>query len=519
MKTNSIRSALFALLAFSAASCAAGAEQAPTGVSPKVIGLSKTAVSVGQSLEILGANFAHGTQGHTVVLFEGEYHAKSGATSPVSYEVRPHWEDGNRLVWSQVGPYTVPFSPTGDETGTFVGTATAINIDEDGVETFSEPAPTELEILPSVVITGLSPVGSDCAEASKIILDNFAYQVDVKAIGFTPRNFTYVTNSPFQAIPKVMRQEAVSNVDSFGAGGDIAFPAVPDDRPFYTGTLVVAALDEGGEEHAIAISIGVHRPFEYIMYDKVEVAEIEAAQPVSGCIAGGNEEGRAVTYTETSSESRSRTTGITWNEQWLSQHTGTISQSRSETNSVGLTISDSNTEGSEINWENGRDIEGGGSVGGSLFGVVEVGVEGKYRDISRDGGSTYSNHTSGYTVGQDFSSTDTESWAFSNTQGYTLSTGGSDFWTVTSEESTIVSFEGRILPGQYGVFYRQTTRMALPGAVIAYNQCGIAEVVGEANFYDYTWSVDLGTGNDCPPLPKSNLPEAECFIAPCNGAQ
>ena len=61
--------------------------------------------------------------------------------------------------------------------------------------------------------------------------------------------------------------------------------------------------------------------------------------------------------------------------------------------------------------------------------------------------------------------------------------------------------------------------MALPGAVLAYNRCGIAEVIAETNLYDYTWSVDLATDNDCPPLPKSNLPDAECFIAPCTGAQ
>lgn len=499
--------------------CADATGSEDTDLKPQVIGLSKSSVKVGQSIEILGANFAHGSTGHAVVLFEGEYHAKSGATNPVSYEIRPHWEDGNRLVWSHVGPYQVPFIPSGDQIGTFIGTATVINVAADGAETFSEPANVELEILPSVILRGFSPIESDCAEPSKIILDNFAYNVDVEAIGFEPRNFTYVVDSPFQTIPKVMRQEAVAASATFGEGGEIAFPIVPADRPFYTGTLVVAALDQNDKEHAIALSIGVHRPFEYVMYDKVQVAEIEAAQPVSGCIAGGNEEGRFVTYTESQTESRSRTTGVTWDEQWLESHTGTISQSRTETNSVGLTMSESEEQGQEVNWENGRDISGGGSVGGSFFGFVEASVEGKYTDISRNGGSTYSSRTSGYTVSQDFSSSDTESWAFSNTEGYTLSKGGSDFWTVESSQSTIVSFEGRILPGQFGVFYRQTTRMALPGAILAYNRCGIAEVVGEANFYDYTWSVDLGTSSSCPPLPKSNLPPAECFIAPCSGIQ
>lgn len=505
-------------MALWAGACADASGQGDVDLKPQIIGLSKAAVSVGQSVTILGANFAHGRTGHTVVLFEGEYHAKSGATNPVSYEVRPHWEDGNSLVWSHVGPYNVPFSPTGDEIGTFIGTATIINIGPKGEEYFSEPATVELEILPSIILTGLAPVESDCDQPSKVILDNFPYKVDVKAIGFEPRNFTYVVDSPFQTVPKVMRQEAVAAVDSFGQGGEIVFPEVPEDRPFYNGVLVVAALDQNGKEQAIAITVGVHRPFEFILSDKVEPAEVEAAQPVSGCFDGGNEDGRFLTYTETQVDTRSRTTGITWNEEWLESHTGTIEQSKSTTNSVGITISNSSETGSEANWERGHDF--GGSVKGEgMLGLVKVAVEGKYNYHRGRGGSTYQNKTSSYSVNEDHSSTDTESWAFSNTTGYNLSKGNSDFWTVESTNSTSVSLEGRILPGQFGVLYRQTTRMALPGNLIAYNRCGIHEVVGDANLYDYVWSVALATGSSCLPLPKSNLPEAECLIAPCNGAQ
>ena len=65
------------------------------------------------------------------------------------------------------------------------------------------------------------------------------------------------------------------------------------------------------------------------------------------------------------------------------------------------------------------------------------------------------------------------------------------------------------------MFYRQTVRIALPGAFVAYNLCGIPEVVGETNFFDYTWSVDLATGSSCPPFPASSLPPATCYITPC----
>ena len=65
------------------------------------------------------------------------------------------------------------------------------------------------------------------------------------------------------------------------------------------------------------------------------------------------------------------------------------------------------------------------------------------------------------------------------------------------------------------MFYRQVTRTAIPGKIVAYNLCGNAEVVAEAQFFDYLWSLELAQGATCSPLPKSNLPEAECLISPC----
>jgi hypothetical protein len=125
-------------------------------------------------------------------------------------------------------------------------------------------------------------------------------------------------------------------------------------------------------------------------------------------------------------------------------------------------------------------------------------------------------HTNEDTVGRDYTSSDTESWALSDSNSHSISKGGQDFWTVTSSTSTAVAFSGDILAGQFAVFYRQTTRLAYPGSVVAYDLCGTPTVVGESMFFDYTWAVELAQGEACPPFPRSSLPAAQCFVSPCS---
>jgi hypothetical protein len=153
---------------------------------------------------------------------------------------------------------------------------------------------------------------------------------------------------------------------------------------------------------------------------------------------------------------------------------------------------------------------------GGLFGLAEASLS---TTIS---GGIHKDHSWGYSdarsVGGDSSESDTESWATTNSESHNVAKGGQDFWTVSSADSKSLAFTGLILPGHFGVFYRQTTRTAIPGKVIAYNECGVPQVVAEAHFFDYLWSLELAQGDTCSPLPQSHLPEAQCIMAPC-GAQ
>jgi hypothetical protein len=88
----------------------------------------------------------------------------------------------------------------------------------------------------------------------------------------------------------------------------------------------------------------------------------------------------------------------------------------------------------------------------------------------------------------------------------------------STSEATTQGFGGFIPRGRYGQFYRQTTRWVRRAEVRSYNQCGIAQHIGELQFNEYTWAPDLAIADSCeerPPAP--NLPEAACLVQPCGG--
>ncbi len=89
-------------------------------------------------------------------------------------------------------------------------------------------------------------------------------------------------------------------------------------------------------------------------------------------------------------------------------------------------------------------------------------------------------------------------------------------WVSSSADQTVQAFSGFIPRGKVGIFYRQTTRWVRRAEVRGYNQCGLAEHMGELQFNEWTWAPDLAIGNSCDSQPPpTNLEPATCFIEPC----
>jgi hypothetical protein len=486
------------------------------GSPPVLLAMSTQHVAIGDPIDFIGGNFLNYTQNeHSEIRFKGTFTGTSGKTYAVDYRVRTLWADGNHVTWPFVGPYANPFTGKGDDQlGTFDGQVTGINVvgtDSNREEAEGGGIHTTLEIGPSLIIRDFEPLEAMCDEPAKHALGGYAYKMSVEAVGFTPRNFSYVLTDESSPEPRVFRQLAKGQTDSFGTDGEMVFAPVPDSAPFYLADIGVMALGTDGQEHKIQLTIGVHRPIEYIDSGIPQIAEIEQAKPDSGCLAGGEANGTTVSYTQTTTDTRTRTIGENWDENWLKSVSNMQGGSTTQTNGVNWNVTHTDMQG----WEFGWMVQDAQSVGGdaSLFGLAKVSLQNTLT------GGIHRNHTWGYSdsrsVGGDYSEADTESWATTNTTSHSVSQGGSDFWAVSSADAKSLQFTGFILPGQFGVFYRQTTRIAIPASIIAYNLCGTPQVVASADFFDYQWSLELAQGPTCSPLPPSHLPPAQCLMAPC----
>ncbi len=156
---------------------------------------------------------------------------------------------------------------------------------------------------------------------------------------------------------------------------------------------------------------------------------------------------------------------------------------------------------------------------------------------SRSYGSTVSDSRSrsvngAYALGRGSERSVSDREALENTRTWDLSEGSSVSNVVregldeaqrltlveSTTESTLTSFSSTIPRNQYGIFYRQTTRLVRRAEVRSYNLCGLARHMGELQFNEFQWAPNLALGESCDGQPPaSTLPAAACYIEPCGG--
>jgi hypothetical protein len=137
-----------------------------------------------------------------------------------------------------------------------------------------------------------------------------------------------------------------------------------------------------------------------------------------------------------------------------------------------------------------------------------------------------------YTLSSDISQSHDVTDAVARDRSRTYSLGGSDStsevvsvgrseaenqtWSESTTFTSTVELSSVIPVGKFAVFYRQTTRYVKRAQVRTYDLCGVSEVQGEMYLNEWSWAPGLAVGDTCgAELPPSNLPQAQCFIAPC----
>lgn len=71
----------------------------------------------------------------------------------------------------------------------------------------------------------------------------------------------------------------------------------------------------------------------------------------------------------------------------------------------------------------------------------------------------------------------------------------------SADDASLRSTTGAVLPGDFGVFYRQTLEVHRPADIVALTELGDEYVIGELVLTDWDFRADIGSGSSCPPFP------------------
>lgn len=488
---------------------------APTFVAPEHL-----SIGVGDALVLRATNLVAPTEGYVEATFRGAFEPTDGsAPSSVNFTVPLARTSDTTLEWKHFGDGRVPFVRAGDTLGAFHGTIFLTNRTFDGRsarQPESSFKTTEVVVEPSLVVRTFMPGSrtwtASCTNVPTGVLNDVPYRLSVQALGFDPAAFRYTVSEGLsvgeqaELTPTVVEHEATGARDELGVAEPLRFATVPAAQPRFRASIEVVATDTAGNEHSLFIPFVVHPPIELRYDGNVQVAELYEPTPVSGCIPGGIN-GRDVTYSETHSETRTRTLSVAWTTTNITalstQHSETYGQGDAASNSIGW----DNTQGSNWNWNVHGEIRGemGTSAVGKVGFAAGGGVGGGGSSSTGRSGSEQWSKNHSYSESLDI--TQSESMAQAETQ--------SDSLSISSTQSEALDFRTFLLPNQFGTFYRQTTRLLMRGTIVAYDLCDNPTEVGEMTFNDYTWAPDLAMAPSCPPLPTSQLPPAQCLIAPC----
>lgn len=492
-----------ALLAVSLSNCSEPQNLAPVPA-PELLALSTYRAALGEVIDIYGTGFQ--ANGKRTLHFIGTFTTHEGQTWAVDHKTKARFLDQTTLRWTTFGPFGNPMVEGLPVIGRFTGTVQVVG--NDGMP-YTNELSVALTVEPSIAIREFEPVEADCPEPAERGLGGMSYRIRAEALGFQPKSFTYGLMFPeLGGDGTWLRRQASAQRDAVSEEGLLRLPPVPDGQSSYRAVVLVSAMAENGpvDGYRTAFSVQVHRPIDLYYNGNFEIAEVLPPVPVSACTPGG-EAGRDVRYEESRSEVRDRGYAINWDSNWIYQRSRTQSQQNSETYRQQNEVSMSTQDERNFSWSFGSAQNG--SVG--IPEVVSLGMN--LNQSVAGGGSAGVQNAQGRTEGLEETRATTETAQESQTVGQ--GRGENFSWRVSSADSVAKGFSGTIIPGTFGVFYRQTTRLLRRAAVVSYNMCGAAKVVGELDFFDYAWSPDLALGQSCPPLPEPNLPEAFCRVEPC----
>jgi len=434
---------------------------------PKLLMATPNAMAVGERLMVLGQDFIPPKRGSQVLVIKGTYYDASGTTQAVEIQNLATHVNTGKLTWTMF-PNIVFDTKMGSRLGQFVGRLSVVNVGKDGTQKGSGQLPVKITVKPSIILRLARPTNSNCSSIVKRTLEKTAMAFTAQVVGLraatkdNPLTFywtflaqqwkvswSYSTFDPTALFPKkgafVIEDRLSSGTtstisdnastsllvkvgsDLLGNGKlkELQTGAVPGAGSHYTSSVSVVARDASGKQVKLSIPIDVSRMARMSYDGGARIGERFPPVQVSDCIPG-HDIGRQVTYSEDTSETRSRAISFNYN----------------------------------------------ANIGGNFAPIP----------------------SNPFALGINFS------------VGFGVDINAS----VSSSKSKGINISGQILPGEYGVFYRQTTKMVRKASITIRNKCGEEASAGDAYLTDWIFTPELATGPKC--VPPSRLPKAEKFM-------
>ena len=452
---------------------------------PELVTVTPGQVSVGDRVQLYGSRFVDPAHGKLRAHFQGAFQTTEGGSLPYEGDVDVDYVNQG-VADFEFGP-NVMFSPTGDTLGLFNGTVTISNVRGDDQRT-SNGHSVSMQAVSSILVDvfrAADDVG--CSSVTKATVANTNLAIKLRALGVEaspsdPVTYTVEFLSP-QANVQYIRTEwfnqwppstlsyigqAPPGASSFTAKStdgtleidptrvplqvDVSPPIEIGQQLFSEATiyrLMTGALEGGGQggvtfaitasnSQEVArrvVAMQVYNEADLTTYDgNQRLVERFAPEQVSACFSGGDI-GRDLTYTEGTSESRTRNVSFRWD--------------INIANSVGLTIG------------------GGVHLGTGIAAPISAGIDTR----------------------ADRSYNDT----FSKTFGVDVSQ------SITTERHMGQNFTAHILPSLFGACYRQTERIERIVGIVYHNKCGVSAEIGKAVLTDWNSGFDVATGPVCAP--------------------
>lgn len=424
-------------------------------------------LAVGDSLTLLGQNFIDPDKGQLLMVLKGTFFDDKGQAQPVNLSVKPKRVNSGKIIW-KLWPNIV-FDQNGDSLGYFVGSVAVANLGKDGSQMYSDNLPVRVDVKPSLIPRLVRPKTGNCQAVVKATIEDQEMAFTVEAVGLRPAT----KDAPITFYWTLMANQwqASLSYNTLNPEATI-FPK--------TGAFMLEDVVSKGRASSIT-GAGDRNLLLKVGSDVLGSGGLKVLK--TGKLAQGAEDSFNTTINVAAMDATGKTVKI--------------------------------------------------SIPLEIFRVATMHYDGKIEIAERFAPTQVSDCIPGGDIGRNvtYSEDKSESRVRSMSFQYNASIGvnispipsnpfmlGINFSvgfgvdtsaSMSSSKSKGMNISGQILPGEYGVFYRQTTKLQREASLVGHGYCGQTIDLGKAILTDWMFTPDLATGATCPP--KTLLQPAQKF--------